>query len=120
MKSIELLSELLAGKKIVRGDLGYEYGGKLKDNYFVYDDGSSTKLEDFLRFTLNDWRVVPESISFKDLNIGDKFYFAGVDKTLYQKAYLNNGSPNSPVAIALAVNKQQWSYATNDVKVVKC
>lgn len=118
MKSIELLSELLAGKKIVRGEKRYEYGGKLKNNYFVYDDGSSTSLEDFLRLTgVSDWRVVEDKFYFRDLKLGDVFKFKDVDSK-WIKASLNNG--NKTILIAISYSGQDWSYAGEDAEVVKC
>ena len=118
MKSIELLSELLAGKKIVRGDIGYQYGGKLKDNYFVYDDNSKTELETFLRLTLNDWRVENPK-SYNDLKLGEKFYFnSDKQQKIYIKAMIYSGNIE-PIYVGLSDKGQSYSYVSNNPEVTK-
>lgn len=113
MKTIELIDELLSGETITNGVVNC----CLKNNNIIYGDGSTTTLEDFLKFSSDRWKIW-ESSYFNDLKLGDKFYFKNDNQQkIYTKAMIYDGNI-TPISVGLGKN-QSYSYVSNNPEVVK-
>lgn len=115
MKIIKLLEDVLEGKKVTRTSFSNNDYCLLSGGKIVYSDGSEMSLEQWLRLSLDDWELYKEPITFKELKLGDLFYFDG-NPTRYQKARLDFGTDSFYIGVS---TKQQYSLATPDAKVKK-